>query len=136
MNRACRELAQTSPSIQYEVDLFAVGLKRNLRIDAPLADCRQALAEYLKRWQDIDPREKLTKELGDRDPEIVVIGGVYGYRLDNCVSFFGMGSSLRDIPRREWQIPLGDIEARDFAFYPPANVLAIAVNPDDQRPWL
>ena len=105
-------------------------------MDAPLADCRQALTEYLKRWQDMDPTEKWTKELGDRHPKIMVINGLYGYLLDNCIRFFVMGSPSRGIRGGGWQIPFGDIKPCDFAFYPPVNVLAVAAKPDAQRPWL
>ena len=70
-----------------------------------------------------------------RKPSIVVMGGVYGLHYDHSIKFFELGSISRGIPRREWEIPVKDIEALTFAFYPQANVVAIVGNQNQQKPW-
>ena len=131
VNQAFHKLVQGSPSIQYEIDLFAVGLQRNPRIVAPISDCRLALASYRRRWGTLDPVEKLNKDFRLHAhynwwPVATAVSGVHGLCWKNCVKFFTLRPTSRGIPNREWDIPLQDIEAHAFAFYPPVNIMAIA----------
>ena len=140
VNWAFHKLVQGSPSIQYEIDLFAVGLQRNPRIETPIADCCLALASYHRHWETLDPVEKLNKDfrLPAHDnwwPDTIAVSGVHGLCWKDCVKFFTSGPTSRGIPNREWDIPLQDIEAHAFSFYPPANVMAIAENKQEWRSW-
>ena len=63
------------------------------------------------------------------------MSGVYGLHDNAWVKFFILGSTSRGIPGREWEIPTEGIEARDFAFYPQANVVVIAGNENREKPW-
>ena len=142
VNQAFHKLVQGSPSIQYEIDLFAVGLQRNPRIDAPIADCRLALASYRRRWETLHPVEKLNKDFCHRDrdhdwcrPNAIAVSGVHGLCWKDRVKFFTLGPTSRGIPSREWDIPLKDIKAHAFAFYPPANVMAVAESKHEWTSW-
>jgi len=120
---------QNSPSIQYEIDLFAVGLERNPRVERSLANCRLALAAYCRKWETLDPAEKWEKALdvpGVQD--VIAIGGTYGLLWEDSVKFFTLGSVLRGVPRREWDVPLKDSTGYVFAFYPRANIMAVATD--------
>ena len=96
VNRAYHRLIRASPSIQYEIDLFAAGLQRNPRIEpSMISNCRGVLAAYLRRWE-------------------TVVSGVCGLLWKDLVKFFLLGSVSRGIPGREWNILLGDFEASAF----------------------
>lgn len=128
---------RASPSIKYEIELFAVGLQRNPRINTSIADCSKILSEYLGRWKTLDPTEEWTIAIcasPDRDLDMVVVGGVYGLYHEDRVKFFVLGSISRGIPRREWEIPAKEIKALAFTFYPQANVVAVAGSQPQQRP--
>lgn len=132
---------QGSPSIQYEIELFAVGLQRNPRIDAPIVDCRLALASYRRRWETLNPVEKLSKDFrfcdcdNDGWPEAIAVSGVHGLRWEDCLGFFTLGPTSRGIPSKVWEIPLEDISACAFEFYPRANVMAVAENRSGGGVW-
>ena len=64
-------------------------------------------------------------------PEAIAVSGVHGLWWEDRVRFFTLGSISRGIPRREWDIPLKDIETFAFTFYPRANVVAIAGSEDE-----
>ena len=115
-------------------------MQRNPRIETPIAGCRLALASYRKRWETLDPVEKLNGDFHlDRDRGLwsaaIAVSGVYGLLWKDRIRFFALGSTSRGIPIREWEIPLKDIEARAFAFYPRANVMAVAGNGDEGAAW-
>ena len=61
--------------------------------------------------------------------------GVYGLRRGDRIEFLVFGSTPRGIPRREWGVPLKDIDFCAFAFCPQADVLAIAGNESALVPW-
>ena len=134
VNRACNKLVQASPSIQYEIDLFAVGLRRDPRFEGSIADCRVALEAYRTRWETLDPVEKWSKTLRgghDKFPDVITVDDVHGLRWEGRVEFFAFGSGSRG---REWDIPLKGFEDSAFSFYPQANVLAIAGNETEDAP--
>lgn len=121
---------RASPSIQYEVDLFAAGLKRNPRIEPSLvADSRAALAAYRRRWGALEPVEKRDRTIrGDSWGPIdaSVVSGVCGLLWKDRVRFIILESMSRGIPGREWDVSLKGLEAGAFTFYPGANVMAVA----------
>jgi hypothetical protein len=65
----------------------------------------------------------------------MAVGGVYGSQRKDCVEFYILGSTSRGIPRREWEIPFKDFTVHEFAFYPQANVVAIAGNENGAASW-
>jgi hypothetical protein len=71
----------------------------------------------------------------DWNPNIMVVGGVYGLYHKDCIQFFLSGSISRGIPRVDWKIPAKDIEAHAFAFCPQANVVVIAEDQNQETPW-
>ena len=126
MNRAFYCLARDSPSIRYEIDLFGTGLQRNPRTKAPLMDCRAALKTYCEGWETLNPVEEWDVDLESLACEAVnVVGGTVGILLEDSVKFITLGSILRGIPRKEWDIPLGDFESFYFAFCPRTDLLVI-----------
>jgi hypothetical protein len=128
VNRACRELIHASPSILFELALFRVGLRRNRWIEMPVADCQKALVEHLKRRENfVSAGERY--RLGSGADGFVgggVVSGVCGLLWVNRARFFVMGSASRHIPWKEWEISLEVLKAASFAFFPQANIVAVA----------
>ena len=125
-NRAFHDLVQASPSIRLEIDLFDSGLQRNPRTKASLTDCCAALEAYRRSWESLDPLEEDdVGPLSFADGEALVVGGTFGILDENLAKFITLGSISRGIPSKEWDVPLNDLEAFDFSFYPRANVLAV-----------
>jgi hypothetical protein len=77
----------------------------------------------------------MTIDDGDQKPDAKAVGGVHGLRHKNCVKFFVLGSIARGIPRKDWAVQVKDVEVRDFAFYPRANVVVLAGNQNRETPW-
>jgi len=118
---------QDSPSLQYEIDLFAAGLRRNPRVEAvaSLSERRASLAAYRRRLEAFDT-EKWEKVLDvDGVLEVTAVSGTYGILCRDSVGFITLGSVSRGIPRREWDISFKDHEARFFTFCPQADILAV-----------
>ena len=92
---------------------------------------------YRTRWETLNPAEKWTESLCGHDwyPEVIAVSGVLGLCWEEFVKFFTLGSISRGIPRREWDIPFKGIQVHAFAFYPRADVLAIAGNENEEAPW-
>jgi len=133
VNRAWRGVVQNSPSIQYEIDLFAVGLERNPRTERSLADCRIALAAYRRRWETFDPAEKWERVLDlSSIQDAVAIGDTYGLLWEDSVKFFTFGSVSRGVPGREWDVSFKGHGGHVLAFCPRANVMAVA---EDLMAW-
>lgn len=79
----------------------------------------------------MDPVEKWIRASSQHEnPQIIAVRGIYGLCHPGFLEFFVMGSVSRGIPKREWKIPLDNFEACAFAFWPPANVVAVAENKD------
>ena len=92
----------------------------------PLTDHRAALEAYCKRWKSLEPIEEWHKELPPANRRrFGVVGGTFGILLDNSAEFITLGSFSRGIPRKEWDVPLGDIEAFHFTVCPRANALVV-----------
>jgi hypothetical protein len=53
------------------------------------------------------------------------VGGTFGILWKNAAKFITLGSISRGIPRKEWDVPLNDVEALRFTFCPRANVMVI-----------
>lgn len=86
----------------------------------------------------MNPVEKWKKVIHGRDeyyPEVVAVSGVYGLRWEDCAKFLTLGSISRGVSRREWDIPFEDVGVCAFAFYPPANVVAIVGYESEETPW-
>ena len=82
---------------------------------------------YRKRWETLEPTEKHNEVLPfSAAREATAVCGTYGISWDNSIKFFTLGSVSRGIPRGEWDISLEGFEADAFAFYPQANILAVA----------
>ena len=129
VNHVFHDLVQASPSIQHEIGLFGAGLQRNPRTKASLTDCRAALETYCKGWGALDPIEQWDGDLHSSTYEATdVVGGTFGILWKDSAKFITLGSTSQDIPRKEWDVPLGDFESCYFAFCPRANVLAIVEN--------
>ena len=91
-----------------------------------LADCRAALEAYCKGWWDLEHAEKWVKDLRvSAIRQINVVSGTYGILWMDSVKFVTLGSVLRGIPGREWDISLKHLRASIFTFYPHADVLAV-----------
>ena len=129
VNKAYYRLIRASPSIQYEVDLFAAGLQRNPRIEpSMISDCRGALSAYLGRWKTLDPLDewKMTIRGDSWGPiDVSFVNGVCGLLWKDSVRFFLLGSVSRGIPGRAWMILFRGFEASAFTFNPMANVMAV-----------
>jgi len=77
----------------------------------------------------LDPAEQWEKALDMPGfPDIIAIGGTYGLLGKDYVKFFILGSVSRGVPGREWDVPLKNYTGYVFAFYPRANIMAVAEN--------
>lgn len=91
-----------------------------------LVDCRVALETYRKGWWALGHAEKWVKDVRvSTIREINVVSGTYGILWMDSVKFVTLGSVLRGIPGREWDISLKHPRASIFTFYPQADVLAV-----------
>jgi len=78
----------------------------------------------------LNPAEKWEKALDVSGVQgIIAIGGTYGLLGENSVKFFTLGSVLRGVLGREWDVPFKDHTGYVFAFCPRANVMAVAEDP-------
>ena len=75
----------------------------------------------------MNPVEEWDKDLHSLayDTVVNVVGGTFGILLKNSAKFITLGSISRGIPRKEWDVPLGDLEPSYFTFSPRADLLVI-----------
>ena len=77
-------------------------------------------------WEDSHPVELWSKNF---QPSVYlavsVVSGTFGILWRRSASFITLGSISRGIPRREWDISFKLLQARGFAFYPQADILAV-----------
>jgi len=75
----------------------------------------------------LDPAEKWEKTFDVPGVQgIIANGGTCGFLGEDSVKFFTLGSVSRGVPGREWDVPLKDYTGHVFAFYPRANIMAVA----------
>ena len=136
VNRLFRDLIRTSPALQHQCNLFAIGLIDNPCSSYDLAERRKLREEYARRWSNTARLVKNTRELppGRFSPDwswcnaecsgngLLAVGSDEGKSL----SFLHVPLVASRKPVEEWSIPLLPGEILRRVVYPPENVVAVA----------
>jgi len=124
VNRAFHDVILSSPLIQHKLDLHAAGFEYNPAAGIDLAESRKALHQYLSNLDLMRPVEQRTvRNLQCKDERTA--GGIITV-VNESVRLFTLGSSSRQIPHKEWEIPLPTLALPEYGFYPGADIIAFA----------
>ena len=116
--------------IQHKLDLHAAGFVYNPVAGVDLPERRRTFHEYLSS---LDFLSSVRKRIVD-GPEFQgqtayskTAGGVYAIITEARVHLIALGSALRGIPYREWEIPVPSAFVEKYDFYPNADIVAFVV---------
>ena len=109
LNRVFRNLIDTSPAIQYRVDLFSAALEDDPKnTSLVLADCSAQLERYRSRWDRFAQAKQSSIELPPHTQRVIdgevlaCIQEAAGDRID--VTFVRLPSISRGIQRKQWTV--------------------------------
>jgi len=128
VNHAFRDVILASPVIQHKIDLFAAGFEDNVAAGLSLVEKREALRRYRSNLDSLRPIEERRVDnvpIPDKGKVSKAAGGVYTIATES-VRLFTLGSPLRGIPYKEWEIPLPlpGPDLGGYGFYPCEDVIA------------
>ena len=125
VNRIFHDTVVTSPLIQHKIDLFSAGFKYNAETRVSLADSQKALLQYRSSMDSLHPIEdKMVECLQTSHTDFTTsASGIHVIVKNDLVQLFTLGSALRGIPHKEWEIPLLDADPGDYDFDSSADVI-------------
>ena len=113
--------------IQHKLDLYAAGLEYNSIVGVDLAESRRAFDQYLSNLDSLSFVEKRTVNdlQAPEDCKVsMTASGVHAV-VDASVRLFTLGSALRGIPYKEWEIPFPITSGNNYSFFPDAGIIAL-----------
>jgi len=128
VNHVFRDVTLAYPLIQHKIDLFAAGFEDNMAAGLSLTEKREALRRYCSNLDSLRPIEERRVDnvaIPNGNTVSKTAGGVYAIATES-VRLFTLGSPLRGIQYKEWEIPLPlpGSDLGGYGFYPCEDVIA------------
>lgn len=131
--RVCRvlhTLIAESPSLQYNIELFAANL-----IDGPPSGIGKStrlstLRAHQRAWEAVrwSSAHDISLTAAEMSPDLSaweLVGGVFAAAVGHHFRFIQLPSTIRGISRREWTIPNIGFVMKDFAMDRSQNLLVV-----------
>lgn len=133
ISRQFRDLAHSSPALQYRRELFAAGLVDNPRSPCNLEERRRLCRDYVHKWSDPTNIGDTLRELPLKyqlsswnDSTILGRNIIAVCSQSNNIDFLHIPPAISRKPPERWSIHELPFRTSRYTAYPPKNILVIA----------